>query len=359
MKNARFLIALLALLVLVPTVFALCFKRIPPDVIGIKQARWGGGGIIPEDNLAGFKLGISGYHLWHYLPRETHFLHFTKSRPAGRTLTLIDSWKPSQEIRTRDNNVVSVDISIPYHIIPGQGFKVVQDGLKHEYRDRVQSTVERVIRSELSTLSSEDFQDTDSRLKRTQQILPILNVQLAEFYCKAEGILIRRFGFSNQYEDKLQEKQLLRQKANLDQALAMQANEQKVVNLIERQIVAAEKALNADWDFKLQDKQSEYQVLLADIAAKAQVYSATKRAEGEAQRDINIAEGRLALDQSEAIRNELRTSALNSEGGRILLALEAADNLSIPTVTLNSDDPSVPMLLDLGTMTRLLVGKDN
>jgi len=357
MKNARFIIVLLVLILLVPAVFAICFKRIPPDVIGIKQARWGGGGIIPADNLQGFKLGVSGYHLWHYLPRETHFLHFTKDRPVGRTLTSIDSWKPSQEIRTRDNNVVSVDISIPYHIIPGLGYKVVQDGLKHEYRDRVQSTVERVLRSELSTLSSEDFQETDSRLERTTQILPILNEQLAEFYCEAESVLVRRFGFSGQYESKLQEKQLLRQKANLDQALATQANEQKVVNMIERQIVAAEKALTAEWDYKLQDKASEYQVLLADIAAKAEIYSATKRAEGEAKRDIDIAEGKLALDQSEAIRNELRTSALNSEGGRILLALEATANLMIPNVTLNSDDPSVPMLLDLGTMTRMLVGK--
>ena len=127
--------------------------------------------------------------------------------------------------------------------------------------------------------------------------------------------------------------------------------------MIERQIVAAEKALTAEWDYKLQDKASEYQVLLADIAAKAEIYSATKRAEGEAKRDIDIAEGKLALDQSEAIRNELRTSALNSEGGRILLALEATANLMIPNVTLNSDDPSVPMLLDLGTMTRMLVGK--
>ncbi len=253
--------------------------------------------------------------------------------------------------------MVSVDISIPYHIIPGLGYKVVQDGLKHEYRDRVQSTVERVLRSELSTLSSEDFQETDSRLERTTQILPILNEQLAEFYCEAESVLVRRFGFSGQYESKLQEKQLLRQKANLDRALATQANEQKVVNMIERQIVAAEKALTAEWDYKLQDKASEYQVLLADIAAKAEIYSATKRAEGEAKRDIDIAEGKLALDQSEAIRNELRTSALNSEGGRILLALEATANLMIPNVTLNSDDPSVPMLLDLGTMTRMLVGK--
>ena len=352
MKNLRFVFVLLAILIGAPLIFAMCFKRIPPEVIGIKQARWGGGGIIAKDFHAGFQLGVSGYHLWHYLPRQTHFLHFSQARPS----TGIDSWEPSQEIRTRDNNVVTIDLSIPYHIIPGQGHKIVMEGLKHEYRDRVKSTVERVLRSELSRLSSEDLQDTDMRVERTKAILPILNEQLAEFYCRAEDVLVRRFLFSAQYESKLQEKQFLRQKANLDEALTKQANEQKTVNMIERQIVAAEKLLTQQWEVRLQTKMSEFVVLIADINAKAGIYSKTTRAMGEAQRDILQAEGLLALARAEALRNELRTAALNSEGGHILLAMEAADNLDVPSVTLNSDDPSVPMLLDLSAMTRLLVG---
>ena len=51
-----------------------------------------------------------------------------------------------------------------------------------------------------------------------------------------------------------------------------------------------------------------------------------------------------------------RTEALNSKGGSILLALDAADNLNMPEVTLNSDDPSVPLILDLAELTRMLVG---
>jgi hypothetical protein len=39
-----------------------------------------------------------------------------------------------------------------------------------------------------------------------------------------------------------------------------------------------------------------------------------------------------------------------------LLALTAVENLNMPEVILNSDDPAVPMLLDLSQMTRLFVG---
>ena len=163
----------------------------------------------------------------------------------------------------------------------------------------------------------------------------------------AEEVLIRRFRFCGEYEAKLQEKQYLEQKAFLDVALTGQANEQKTVNLIERQIVAAEKALTQDWEKKLQEKRSEYEVLIANIAAQAEVYSQKTRSEGEATRDISIADGQLALDRAAALRNDLRTKALDSKGGRILLALDAAGNLKIPDVTLNSDDPKVPMLLDL------------
>ncbi len=353
MKNLKFLLIVLVILVGAPIIFSLCFKRIPPDVIGIKQARWGGGGIIEQDFHTGFQLGVSGYHLWHYLPRQTHFLHFTRSNSPSSG---VDSWEPPQEIRTRDNNVVTIDLSIPYHIIPESGFQIVKEGLKHEYRDRVKSTVERVLRSELSELTSEDLQNTEMRRQRTMAILPILNVQLAEFHCRAETVLVRRFQFSTQYESKLQEKQFLRQKANLDEALTAQADEQKTVNLIERQIVAAEKALTQGWEKELQVKLSEYEVLIADINARAHIYAKKTRAEAQADRDILEAEGKLALDQAEALRNELRTAALNSKGGQILLALEAANNLNIPEVTLNSDDPAVPMLLDLSAMTKILVG---
>jgi hypothetical protein len=208
-------------------------------------------------------------------------------------------------------------------------------------------------------LTSEDLQLTDLRLDRVSQTIPLLNERLKEFHCSAESILIRKLQFQRDYENKLQEKQYFRQKALLDRALTLVAEEEKTVNLIERQIVAAEMAKTQDWEKKIQEKKSEYQVLIAQIEADARIYSAETVAAGEAERVKAESRGALYLAEADALKKELRTQALNSKGGAILLALEAADNLNLPEVTLNSDDPTVPTILDLSELTRLLVGFAN
>ena len=228
---------LLLFLVLTPLLFVLLVQRIPPATLGVKQGMWGSG-IVEDDFQTGFHLGITGYHKWYFMSAKTHFLHFTESRPTGHSD--VDDWNRPLSIRTTDGNTISVELSIPYHIIPGSAHRIVQDGLQISYRERVKSKVLGVLRAELPRLTSEDWQDTEMRLKRALSTLPALNTQLSEFFCEAESLLIRRFSFSPEYERKLQEKQYLSQKANLDVALTRQAEEEKETTILEREIQAAE-----------------------------------------------------------------------------------------------------------------------
>ena len=353
MKRIAFLFLFL---VLTPLVFVFFIKRVPPATLGVKQGMWGSG-IVLDDFPTGFHLGISGYHKWYFMPAKTHFLHFTASRATGHSD--IDDWNRPLSIRTTDGNTISVELSIPYRIMPGSAHRIVQDGLQISYRERVKSKVLGVLRAELPQLTSEDWQDTDMRLKRAQMTLPVLNKQLSEFYCEAESLLIRRFSFSPEYEKKLQEKQYLSQKANLDVALTRQAEEEKETTILEREIQAAEMEKTEQWEKLIQEAKSENEKTIAIILAKAKIYSAETRGEGDAERLISEATGKLAIEKAEALRKELRTAALDSEGGRILLALEAAKNLKLPNVTLDSTDPAVPMILDLDKLVQLLVGSEN
>lgn len=362
MKGFKIAATLLVLVVLFAIALLFLTQRIYPSTIGVKQVVWGPGkGFYMDDYGAGLHLGVAGYHRWHLLPRRTHFLHFTTSqgvRRGARGALEIEDWQPPLEIRTKDNNTVKIDVTVTYRIAEGEAHRIVVDGLKAEYRHRVRSQVLGVLRSELSELTSEDLQSTEKRLGRAKATTEVLTIELARFHVVPEDLLIRRVEFTPEYENKLQEKQLLHQQATLDQALTGQANEERQVKVIERQIGAAELKLTQEWEKTMQEKRSDYQVMIAEIGAQAAVYSAQTRAEGEAEREIAIARGKLALEQSQALRDELRNQALNSEGGRILLALDAVKNLNIPRVTLNSDDPAVPMLLDLDQMTRLLVGPE-
>jgi regulator of protease activity HflC (stomatin/prohibitin superfamily) len=348
------LIAFLVVLLLVPIFVAVLFKRVPPATIGVKQSQWGGG-IIQEDFHTGFHIGVSGYHKWHFLPATTHFIHFTGSKAINRSETV--TYQPPLEIRTADGNTVNYEVSVAYRIKADEAWQIVSEGLKIQYQDRVKSKVTSILRDQLSKLSSEDLQLTETRMKLVQNAFPYLEKDLSEFHCQAESILIRRFGFQKEYEQKLQDKQFLRQQTLLDQALTLVAEQEMTVNLLERQIVAAELAKTQEWEKRIQQKTSEYDVLIATIRAEASVYAANTMAEGDAEMVIAEANGQLALEKAEALRNELRTAALNSEGGRILLALTAAENLDIPKVTLNSDDPSVPTILNLSELTKMLVGE--
>ena len=168
--------------------------------------------------------------------------------------------------------------------------------------------------------------------------------------------MIRSVRFLPEYEQKLQQKQLLRQQSKLEEALTAQAVEDQKVQTQKRKIIAGVLAKERDWDFTIQQERSDFEVQIATIMAAADLYDKQTRAEGAAERDISIANGTLQVEKALALRDELRNTALDSPGGRILLALTAVANLNIPEVILNSDDPAVPMLLDLSQMTRLFVG---
>ena len=119
---------------------------------------------------------------------------------------------------------------------------------------------------------------------------------------------------------------------------------------------AQEKQKRGEWDKRLQQSRSDNQVAIAQILADAEVYARTKRADADATHATLLAEGNLGIAEAEALRDSLRNAALDSTGGRILLARQAAENLQIDAVTLNSNDPAVPTVIDIDALVRLLVG---
>ena len=97
---------------------------------------------------------------------------------------------------------------------------------------------------------------------------------------------------------------------------------------------------------------------VAKILAEAEVYDKTTRARADADYETLVADGNLAIAKAEALRDELRNRALATRGGRILLAKQAAENLRLESVTLNSNDPAVPTVLDIGALVDLLIGSE-
>jgi regulator of protease activity HflC (stomatin/prohibitin superfamily) len=350
-KLAKILVGCFVAVLLFFIVAGALLERVPPATIGVKQNMLGGG-IVEEDYGTGFHVGVTGVHKWHLLDGTMHFLTYAQ-RSSGKGS---GTERPVLDIRTKDNNFAFFDVTVTYKIKKDEAYLIIKDGLKDAYRERVRARVISTLREELAELTSEDLQITELRLSRAQDTLALLTQELAEYHVVPENLFIRKVKFPAQYETKLQEKQLLRQESQLESALTEQAKVEQVVKTQTRRIAAEALAEEKNWDRKIQEKRSDYQVQIAQINADALLYARTTIAEGEAERDIAIARGNLALEKADALRDLLRNEALDSVGGRILLALTAVENLQIPEVTLNSEDPAVPMLLDLSKMTRLLVG---
>ncbi len=334
----------------------LLFVKIPPAEIGVKQNQLGG--LVEKDYGMGYHLGVVGVHKWYRLDGRVHFITFSRESSSERNEVNVN-YAGTLDIRTADNNTASLDVTVSYRIKEGSGWQLVQEGLQLAYPDRVQRAVRGLLLEELSKLGPEDFVDTDTRIRRVEETMPMLRDSLAKYHVEPLSILVRAVRFPAEYESKLQLKQLTRQKALLADAKEKQERQQQVTESYEKQTGAFEIRERSLWDVRLQEERSENVVKIAQINADARIYDATTRAQAEANYVKALAEGELSVARAEALRNELRNAALDTVGGRILLARQAAQNLEISEVTLNSNDPSIPSVIDINEMVKLLIGSED
>ena len=353
MKNiARIFVALAGLFLVCLMAFTFLTVRVEPWQIGVKENLLGSG-VVQKDFGTGFRIRIPGMHAWHMLERRTHFITFAD----GRSHAEMGTQRPPLEVRTKDHNTASYDITVTYRVVDDGANKIVVDGSEHVYRDRAVSTVESVLRAELAELSSEEIYSTDRRLEVVAGIMPRLTKEMAGDFVVPLEVLVRAIRFQPGYEERLQEKQLTYQQLELAQAEKKVEDQRAITETKSAEIVAAEKELRGDWDKRLQTVSSDNQVAIAEILATAEVYDRGNRARADAQYVTSVAVGALAIEKAEALRNELRNAALDTTGGRIFLAQQAAENLQFESVTLNSNDPNVPSVIDLDSMVRLLIGE--
>jgi regulator of protease activity HflC (stomatin/prohibitin superfamily) len=360
MKAARIFLILVVIVIVAALASSLVIETVPVAMIGVKQVLWGGKGVIEKDYPTGFHVGITGVHTWHFLDARTHFLTFgsegSGAKPGEGIHTSAGQIHPSLELRTKDNNMLNIDVTVTYRIIPGEAYKLVAEAKQTIYRDRIVQVVEKELREELAELGSDEVIVTDRRLQIVNDALPKLALAMREYHVEPEQILIRAISFPSGYEEVLQNKQLSYQKELLARSETVVQKRKAETEGLAAETVAKEKDLRGKWDRDLQAERSKNLVAIQTILAEAEIYDKETRSKANADYEVKNATGLLAVEKAEALRDQLRNEALNTAGGRILLAREAAENLDIEHVTLNSNDPRVPSILDVDALTRLLIG---
>ncbi|HEY8375385.1 MAG TPA: SPFH domain-containing protein [Nannocystis sp.] len=235
-----------------------CFiSTVPLGKIGVRHSNMTG--VHEADLEPGWTLDIAGVHTLTLLP--SHYLFLNYGEDDGRGL----------QIRTRDNNNVFVDVTVPYRIKPGEAHLIMKAGNHVESGDGTfrfqrlaQETTVSVLREGIANLTSSDFYHADTRLKVADETLTRLNEELAPLHLEAQAVLIRAVTFREEYEKQLQQIQLNEQNKLLDGAREKVAKQQQELDNYELQTNALANALQQDWIKRQADLERAYQVGFVD-----------------------------------------------------------------------------------------------
>lgn len=258
----------------------LLLTRVPPGTVGVRYSN--AGGLSEQDLEVGWHWELPGLQRISLLPSKYLFLNYTGSDALS--------------IRTKDNNTVSVDISVPYQIRNGAAWKVMDAGNHLEdsagvfrFERFANDTAISVLRENLAQLQSADFYNTDRRLEVAAVTLETLNKELEPLHLQASAVLIRASYFRQDYEQQLAQIQLNEQQKLLDGAKRIVADEQQKLDNFSQQTSAMESAKVQDWNRRIANLNRSYQVgFLADQA---------DRTPGAARRQLGLLsdEGRQEL----------------------------------------------------------------
>jgi SPFH domain / Band 7 family len=243
---------------------ALFTSGVAPNEIGVRSSAVSG--VLASDLAPGWHWRIPGMHKLILLPSSFFMLDFT-TEDKGPQRSLV--------IRTKDNNTVELDVSVPLRVKPGEAHQLVAQGNhvtdgdgRFRYQRLAEETATSVLREQMAALDSVGFYSTDRRLAASAKALEGLNRQLASMHVEAQAVLVRAVRFRADYEKQLQRIQLNEQNKLLDAASQKLANAQQILDNYVQGTSAQVAARTQDWIKRQAELERAYQVgLLAVVDA--------------------------------------------------------------------------------------------
>ena len=326
------------------------FFHVPIDQIAVRQARLGGAGVVAEDLGPGLHLQVPGRDAWHLLRRGTHLVSFDSEERGGT--------HPRLEVATVEGELCQTSVSVLYRIREGEAHRIVAEGLKSHYHVRAVAICRRVLLEELGSLTAEDYADPAVRSRVEDAARARLVDELSVAHLEPLDVLVGEVFFAGTYEEKMLEKQLASQGELTQAALLRREAEQRRNEEEQLAIQDAEAAIVREFALQEEALRDASARRLADLKATA----LAEREQALSTTEVEVlrlkTEAELALAAAEALGPALMDEALQSEGGRLWVARQAAENLSFGRVTLDSRDPRVPTVLDLDALAETLIGPD-
>ncbi len=240
---------------------ALLLARVEPNQIGVRTSATSG--VDTSDLGPGWHFAVPGLHKLQTLPSSYFMLDFTDDE-MGPQKPLV--------IRTKDNNTVTIDVSVPVRIKPGEAHELVAAGNhaqnadgSYRYMQLAEETATSVLREQLAVLDSVGYYSTERRLAATPAATNNLHEQLATLHLEAQAVLLRAVTFRDEYEKQLQTIQLNEQNKLFDAAAKILAAKQQELDNYVQGTSAQVSQRAQEWLKRQAELERAYQVGLLDI----------------------------------------------------------------------------------------------
>ena len=291
--------------------YSACTVRVLPNELGVEQRKFGFKvGIVERAFGPGLYVVGPGITM-HTFSREIHVLeaagsqsesaeraHLREKVLGRETHRIIDAIN----VQTSDGYAVSADVTLLYSISDpvrvarefGWGTLYVQAFVINTFQNGVLTT--------LGKMNAESFYNEAIRIAAVLEAETFLKQRFAERGFRVEKLLLRSYAYVPNYEKSLHDKKVAVQ-------LAEKNRKESLVNEEKAKLRQIESKGNAS----ITIAESEVSAKISRIRAEAELYSSQVRARGD--KEINVA-------AAEAKR--LKADALNTSGGRYVVALETA-----------------------------------
>lgn len=325
-------------------------QTILPTEIGVLQRDWGtNAGIDPEPIGPSKKMVVPGLSTLHRLDRRIQFVRFGLESEGNDD--------PPLELHTSDDLEVRIGATVPYRILPEEAHALVEDGLRSTYHELAKAASRRVLLEVLGELDRDDWSDVGARTAAASVASTGIKAAFEEFHLESLGVHFSSTWFPPEFEAEIMEQKLLEQRILTDAMLARRDERAHELAYVREEIESDEAARIAELNFAIQEERLQLSEEIDATKGEIAAYTHARSIEADNRYAKAVTEGKLALDQAEALRERLVNEALESDGGRVMIAREAAQNLQFRTVKLDANHPDVPSILDLDVLVELLLGK--
>ncbi len=362
MKIVRnIVIAIIIVITVVALTGGALLQYVPMGKTGVRTQRYamfGEQGVVQKDFGPGWHRKLGPIDSWELFDTTVQTLEMTKDPLTGDR-------HGSDEVRviSADGYTVSVDVTVKYRIMPGNAHKLYAvTGSGTKYRMLVRTASEKASIDSFGSMITEDFYNPAKRREKALEIVESLQTSLNDKYVEIIDVLIRDVQFDIDYEAKIRSRKLADQEVELNKSQSEAARKRRETELIEmttkrlvekitKQKEAALVTMEAETDRKIVEIQAKTNKAVAEIKAEADKYATEKRADADMYSSQLQARGEVLVRKAEAEGEKMRNQAMTGDGGRVLVALKAAQNLNLNEITVSTIETNP---LDVKTMVESL-----